>query len=424
MKPSLRWNIIMQRNMGSWQRRTFLCIIILFSALASGLADNAQEYHKVPALQGDGVFSLLRRYQLDQYSCNHEEFYRINKLSKNVGLVVGKYYSIPVLLYTFNGKTIRSSIGIDDWNMAKSIEAYNETMLKEGYQKEPFQTSKVLWVPYHLLKCPKPDIPSNSQEVADGPQGEEMPNLSSVKGGSRQFPIFGKAYENVPLESTRLRGKVFYISSGHGGPDPGAQAKKGNHTLCEDEYAYDVALRLARNLVAHGATTYLILRDPNDGIRPGQYLNCDCDEVVWGGKSLPREQEPRLAQRAEIINKLYKQYLRQGIKDQYAILIHVDSRSHRQQIDLFFYYQNKNEKSKKLALDLQQKMKQKYELHRSSGRYFGTVTPRDLYMLRETKAPAVYVELGNIRNSFDQQRIILEANRQTLANWLLEGILN
>lgn len=386
-----------------------------------GFSGGAPDYHKAPALQGDGVFSLLRRYRLDQHSCNHDEFYRINGMTKKNGLVVGKYYSLPVLLYTFNGKTIRSSIGIDDWNLAKSIESYNDAMFKEGNQKETFQSSKVLWVPYHLLKCPTPDISVPAQE--EGPQGEEMADLANEKGGSRRFPIFGKAYENVPLESTKLKGRVYYISSGHGGPDPGAMGKRSGHTLCEDEYAYDVSLRLARNLVAHGATVYLIIRDPNDGIRSGQFLDCDRDEVTWGGKTLPWEQEPRLAQRSGIINDLYKKHLRQGINEQYAIMIHVDSRSHRQQTDLFFYYQNKNETSKQLALDLQKKMKQKYEQHRSSGQYYGTVTPRDLYMLRETKVPSVYIELGNIRNAFDQQRIIVESNRQAIANWLLEGIL-
>jgi N-acetylmuramoyl-L-alanine amidase len=388
-----------------------------------GFSGSAEpDYHKVPAVPGDGVYSLLRRYQLDRHSCNHEEFYRANKLSKKDGLVVGKYYTIPVLLYTFNGKTIRSSIGIDDWNLAKSIETYNEIMHQEGLQKESFRDSKVLWVPYHLLKCPEPDIPASAAE--EGPQGEEAPsNLATDKVGSRKFPIFGPAHEYVPLESTRLRGKVFYIVSGHGGPDPGAQGKKGNHTLCEDEYAYDVALRLARNLVAHGATTYMIVRDPNDGIRSGQYLDCDTDEIVWGNKAIPLGQKTRLLQRAEIINELYDSHKRKGISEQYAIIVHVDSRSHRQQTDLFFYYQQSNATSKKLALDLQAKMKQKYQQHRSSGQYFGTVTPRDLFMLRETKVPSVYIELGNIRNAFDQQRIIIESNRQALANWLLEGIL-
>ena len=45
-------------------------------------------------------------------------------------------------------------------------------------------------------------------------------------------------------------------------------------------------------------------------------------------------------------------------------------------------------------------------------------------MLRETLTPSVYVELANIRNKFDQQRVILESNRQALADWLLEGILD
>ena len=36
---------------------------------------------------------------------------------------------------------------------------------------------------------------------------------------------------------------------------------------------------------------------------------------------------------------------------------------------------------------------------------------------------SVFVELGNIQNSFDQQRIILSDNRQALANWLCEGFV-
>ena len=44
-------------------------------------------------------------------------------------------------------------------------------------------------------------------------------------------------------------------------------------------------------------------------------------------------------------------------------------------------------------------------------------------MLRETKATSVYIELANIRNTYDQQRIIIENNRQLLADWLLEGLM-
>ena len=45
-------------------------------------------------------------------------------------------------------------------------------------------------------------------------------------------------------------------------------------------------------------------------------------------------------------------------------------------------------------------------------------------MLREIKPLAVYVELANILNSVDQQRIVIPKNRQLLADWLFAGIIN
>ena len=44
-------------------------------------------------------------------------------------------------------------------------------------------------------------------------------------------------------------------------------------------------------------------------------------------------------------------------------------------------------------------------------------------VLKNTKPASVFVELGNIQNRFDQQRIILSENRQALANWLCEGFV-
>ena len=65
-------------------------------------------------------------------------------------------------------------------------------------------------------------------------------------------------------------------------------------------------------------------------------------------------------------------------------------------------------------------MYNKYQKNRG---YRGTVTPRDLHMLREPNCTAVYVELGNIANTFDQQRFLLASNRQLLAEWLMEGLI-
>lgn len=394
---------------------TILCMPLFFAWSAE-----LKGYHKAPALPGDGIYSLLRRFQLDQYSCNFEKFYTLNNLKKNAPLRVGREYALPIMIYAFNGKTIRSSIGINDWDTAVRIQNYNEKMLEIALREASFKTDNMLWVPYHELNCPEPDLAIAAPVSASNDQ----PESANSGSGARIFPIFGKDYENTPLISKKLQGKVFYIVGGHGGPDPGAMATRAGQTLCEDEYAYDVALRLCRNLIAHGATAYMINRDPDDGIRSGNYLPCDTDEVLWGNIKMDQRQKTRLTQRSEVINELYEKHRLQGVTDQKIIIIHVDSRNTRERIDLFFYHHPDSPESKEIAQQLHRKMRQKYKKYRKTGEYHGTVTARDLHMLRETKPPSIYVELANIRNQYDQQRIILESNRRALADWLLEGLMD
>ncbi len=376
-----------------------------------------EKFHATTALVGDGIYAMMRRYDLDKYSCNFDKFYELNKLKKGAHLLAGKKYYLPILIYSFNGKTIRSSIGIDDWDKAVRIQEYNESMLEKELRSSSFQKDLALWVPYHELNCEKADLDIPSP-VSTAPEE----NKSKAKG-SRNFPIFGKKYADTPQLSSKLKGKVFYVVGGHGGPDPGAMEKRGNYTLCEDEYAYDVALRLCRNLIAHGATAYMICRDDNDGIRDDKYLKCDKDEVLWGDVKMSEQQKTRLFQRSDIINELYESNKLQGVSDQTMIAIHVDSRSKSERIDVFFYHHSQSKEGKQLATNMHKTMKAKYKKHRANGEYHGTVSARDLHMLRECKPKSVYIELANIKNVHDQQRIILDSNRQALADWLLEGIL-
>jgi len=366
------------------------------------------------------VYSLLRRYELDTYSCNHSLFYKLNKLKKGTALKIGKYYFIPVQVRKFNSKSIRTSIGISDFGTAKSIQDYNERMYKEGNRAKDFRTDKKLWVPHHILNCDKADI-----NAVQAPQLPEKPedDLATSTGGARQFPIFGKEHQHVPLKSNKLAGKVFYVVSGHGGPDPGAIGTHEGHKLAEDEYAYDISLRLLRKLVENGATAYMIVRDPNDGIRSDKYLKRDYDEVVWGGAKVLRQQKARLAQRTGKINELYKKHKKAGVVDQKAVIIHIDSRSRSQKTDMFFYFAPGSLKGQRFAERLKKTIQKKYEEYQPGRGYNGTVTARDLFLLRETTPPAVYIELGNIRNSSDQHRFIQEYNRQAVADWLYEGLV-
>ena len=74
-------------------------------------------------------------------------------------------------------------------------------------------------------------------------------------------------YAEVEISSNELDGAVYYLMAGHGGPDPGAVGNYNNRMLTEDEYAYDVTLRLARKLIEKGALVYMITRDKDDAIR-------------------------------------------------------------------------------------------------------------------------------------------------------------
>ncbi len=241
-----------------------------------------------------------------------------------------------------------------------------------------------------------------------------------VKAGGKSvhYEIFGKNYANVEILDEQLKGAVYYLISGHGGPDPGAVGNYSNLQLCEDEYAYDVTLRLARNLIQHGATVYMIIRDPDDGIRDDSYLKPDKNEICYPNKKIPINQLRRLRQRTDAVNELYKKH--KG-SFQRMIVLHVDSRSRGENIDVFFYHDKQSVSGKKAAGILQKTFQRKYDLHQPGRGYNGSVSDRNLYVVRNSYPVTVYIELGNINHLRDQQRFILSSNRQALANWLFDG---
>lgn len=243
----------------------------------------------------------------------------------------------------------------------------------------------------------------------------------AIKSGGRsvRHEIFGKDYADVEIIDDRLKGAVYYLVSGHGGPDPGAVGKYNNWLLCEDEYAYDVTLRLARNLIQHSATVYMIIRDNNDGIRNDSYLKPDKDEVCYFNDKIPLNQLRRLKQRTDAVNELSQKH--KG-SFQRMVVLHVDSRSHGENIDVFFYHDKESRTGHKVAGILQKTFQQKYDRHQPGRGYKGTVSNRNLYVVRNSYPVAVYIELGNINHFRDQQRFIIPGNRQALANWLFEGL--
>lgn len=241
------------------------------------------------------------------------------------------------------------------------------------------------------------------------------------KKGTVRERLFGRKLADVEVTSNRLQGACFYVVSGHGGPDPGAIGKVGKYELHEDEYAYDIALRLERNLMQEGAEVRIIIQDAKDGIRDDSYLSNSKRETCMGDP-IPLNQVQRLQQRCDKINALYRKD-RKNYSYCRAIFIHIDSRSKGKQTDVFFYYSNKKGESKRLANNMKDTFESKYDKHQPNRGFSGTVSGRNLYVLSHTTPASVFVELGNIQNTFDQRRLVMNSNRQALAKWLMEGFL-
>ncbi len=238
---------------------------------------------------------------------------------------------------------------------------------------------------------------------------------------SLKEPLFGKENEHIKISSTRLAGACFYVVSGHGGPDPGAIGRIGNVEVHEDEYAYDVALRLARALMQEGAEVRIIIQDGKDGIREDRYLANSKRETCMG-TPIPLNQKARLQQRCAKINQLYRKDRERHTYCR-AIFLHVDSRSKSHQTDVYFYHADASAEGKRLANIMKNTFQSKYGKHQPNRGFTGTVGARNLYVLANTAPAGVFVELGNIQNAFDQRRFVINSNRQALANWMKEAFI-
>jgi N-acetylmuramoyl-L-alanine amidase len=378
----------------------FLLLITFFTL------QSQENYLSVEAQSGDGLNVLLRRYNLKSTSSNKQKFVELNQnnLTKNYGLKLGVEYKLPIILVKFDGSTIRSSIGNNDYDYALAIQNYNDTLYSAGIKKEDFRKDLELWVPeFEFYKSSKIKV-------------KRKPTLET-----RNFPILGKSHQSFKEISKKLSGSTFYLVSGHGGPDPGAMAKKNGNWLSEDEYAYDVILRLGKELAKHGATIYYIVQDPNDGIRDDQILKNSKLEFYYNGNEIELDQRTRLQQRCDIINHLYNKN-ENNSKNHHVVSIHIDSRA-KKQIDIFFYHANGSENGKASAEVLLSTIKEKYAAAQPGRGYEGSISSRNLYILNHTTPVVTFIELGNIQHKRDQQRILVPDNRQAVANWLSDGFL-
>lgn len=336
----------------------YIRILFLFLFILSSMSVLAQKKSDKPRA-GEGIQTFLQRNKCTGND-QHKKFIELNKgkFGKNNALILGRTYLLPT----------------DSKNKTKTTSSDKTDKRAQGSKKI---------------------------------------------GSKKKEPLFGKKYAEYTVKSNRLGGASFYLSSGHGGPDPGSIGKVDGREIYEDEYAYDITLRLARCLLEEGATVYMIIQDPKDGIRDDMFLANSKNETCMG-KPIPLGQKARLKQRVDKINSLSEKS-NQSYKR--AVFIHLDSRSQKQKLDVFFYYHANSKAGKKLANTMRETFRDQYNLHQKNRGFTGTVSSRSLYVLDNSIPVGLFVELGNIQNKYDQKRFINPQNREALAKWLCKGLI-
>ncbi|MFS4470984.1 N-acetylmuramoyl-L-alanine amidase family protein [Chryseobacterium sp. T20] len=180
--------------------------------------------------------------------------------------------------------------------------------------------------------------------------------------------IFSTAF----LSFTPINKKYIVIDAGHGGNDFGATYGE----ILEKNIALSVAKEIRKINESQDQYEVILTRDSDS--------------------------YPTLAERTDLINKL---------NPEMVISLHVNSSPEKERSDNGFevYVQN-SDVSKELAGKIYKKFNAR------------KISESNLHMLRETKAPAVLVELGFINNSGNRNYITSEKGQKEIAQKFVEII--
>ncbi|NER16714.1 N-acetylmuramoyl-L-alanine amidase family protein [Spongiivirga citrea] len=387
----------------------FRSILFVFCTSFSSISAQTLDTIRAKAQKSDGIYAILRNNGFPP-NAYIKDFLELNKKKLNGGtsLVLGEEYVLAVIKRAKTKTTVVKEVKDTKTDTTKA------TITKEQAVKK--KEKKVI-----TEAPPKEESPKSLEDSTKNSQNEvRLVGLPTSNDLFVNYPLFGEELSQVEIENNDLKGAIFYLISGHGGPDPGSVETVDGKLLAEDEYAYDVTLRLCRYLIARGAKVTMIIRDKNDGIRDERLLEVDYDEVNYPSDLISLDQKTRLKQRVDAVNDLYA--VNKG-KYQRLVTIHVDSRSRNNHKDVFFYHHKKSTSGKLMAQRLQSTFRNNYRKYQPKRRYSGTVTSRTLYVVKNTHPTMVYVELGNIKNPTDQKRLFSPKNREVMAKWLGEGLL-
>ncbi len=231
--------------------------------------------------------------------------------------------------------------------------------------------------------------------------------------------------------SDDLAGWHIVIDPGHGGQDPGAivKTRDGNGKtlyVVEDEYVYDIALRVYTLLSMHGADATLTLLSPNHLLRGNQpatrtFVN-EKNEVynlvsvnkTNRSSSWPRGGRTGLNRRVEVATQAFAKV---PVQRRIFLSLHADNAPKSPSAPQVLYYSRRGTVDSRSRRFAQQLLPRLGEGARTKGQSLG--------VLRNNPAHVkVLVELRNLAFTDNAWALRFEALRQQDAERLVQGVLD